>query len=329
MPPEKNDRPLRIDSLLKNIYENVRHPAAFSSAYKLYLAAKKKEPRITKKQVLDWLQRNKAYTLHRRVTSRFPRRPILVCGPFDQYQADLIDYQPLSYRNGGNKYLLTVIDCFSRYAVIVPVRRKTSQDVLASLKKAFQFMRIPRKMQTDEGKEFYNKEVGEYFKQHKINHFSTHTGLKAQMCERFNRTVRDKLLKYMTSRNTTRYIDAIPDLIHSYNSTPHSSLGKFFAPKDVNEENRRDVFEILYGDYLRKKNKIHKVQIGDKVRISKFRTAFTRKYVPNFSHELYVIAERLKTQPPMYKVFDPRKKEILSRSFYENEVQLFIPAEDG
>lgn len=317
--------------LLKNIYENVRHPASFSSPRKLFLAAKQVQPNITKKTVDNWLLRNKTYTLHRRATTRFHRRPVLVRGPFHQYQADLVDYQPLWHSNGGNRYLLTVIDCFSRYAVVVPIKRKTAQCLLEAFKKAFDFMKIPKKVQTDEGSEFYNSLVGNYFKQNKIIHFSTHTGLKAQMCERFNRTMRDKLLKYMTANKTLRYLNALPDLIYSYNATPHSSLGGYFAPKDVNEKNRDQVFNILYGAYLKKRKRKHNFEIGDTVRISNLQPAsekIRKKNAPNFSKELYKIAEKMDTQPPMYKVFDPREKEVLIRRYYETEVQPFVEEEE-
>lgn len=315
----------RVDKLLKSIYENVKHPDSFSSPFRLYQAAKKINSRIKIKHVREWLEGHRTYTLHRKVVTRFPRRKVLVRGPNHQYQADLMDYQAIARENDGFHYLLTVIDCFSRFATIIPIKNKTGPAVRDGLKKAFDFMGFPKKMQTDEGKEFYNHVVKYFFDQKKIIHFSTFQEVKASICERFNRTVRDKLKKYFTHKKTLRYLDILPDVIFSYNNKPHSTLGRLYAPSEVNEKNRQAVFDLMYGDYLRERKKNHKFFPGDKVRVSAYRETFRQRDKKNFSEEIFTVAECLDTKPPTYLLLDPEDEKVIQGAYYENQLQRWRP----
>jgi hypothetical protein len=175
--------PLRIDALLSRIYLDPANPASFSSPYKLYHAAKKLKPKITLKSVQNWLAGQKSYTLHRASKVNFPRRKVLVRGMHQQYQADLLDLQKLYHANSGTRFLLTVIDCFSRVGAAVPLRNKRAETVRDGFLKVFTEMKPPKKMQTDKGTEFYNSEVKSLFHKLGIIHFSTDQELKASMVE--------------------------------------------------------------------------------------------------------------------------------------------------
>ena len=274
----------------------------------------------------EWLRTRRSYTLHRAVTKRFPRRPVLVRGPFHQYQADLIDYVPLSRYNDGNKYLLNLIDCFSRFACLVPLKSKSGVNVARALGKAFNFMRPPRKLQTDLGTEFYNKHVKALLSSHQIMHFSTDQELKAQIAERFNRTVRDKIKKYMTFHRHLRYVDMLPDFLRAYNAEPHSSFEDKYAPKDIDDRNRDAVHELLYGDYLRAKRRRHKYAVGDKVRLAKYNCSFARNDATNFTEELFQIVDTLDTYPPTYRVLDLSDRTVIKGAFYERQLQPHVGA---
>ena len=79
---------------------------------------------------------------------------------------DLVDMQKLNRWNKGNKYLLTVIDVLSKYAWAVPIKSKRSQDMIRGLESIYQQAspRRPRREQTDQGKELYNRGVQAWFK---------------------------------------------------------------------------------------------------------------------------------------------------------------------
>jgi hypothetical protein len=304
---------------LKTIYEDPKHPYSFSSPYLLYQAAKKINSKIKLKHVKNWLNSQKSYTLYRNIINKFPRRKVLVPGIQHQFQADLLDYEPLKKENNNIRYLLTVIDCFSRKATAIPLKTKQGIVVLEGIKKAFKFLGIPNKLQTDLGTEFYNKNVQSFLGEKNVHHFSTDQELKAQMVERFNRTLREKIQKFMVSNNTLKYHHVLNDILEGYNNKIHSSL-KSFSPNQVTKKNEKQVHNILYSDYLKKKRKKHKFKINDSVRIAAYRTPFHKSYHKNFTEEVFLVTDTLYTKPSTYKLRD-QKNELLKGSFYEHQLQ--------
>lgn len=307
------------DQLLKKIYLDPKNPASFSSPYKLYKAAWKQNKNITLKGVEKWLESQDPYTLYRQKFEKFPRRKVITPGVGYQFQADLLDYQALSKSNNKIRFLLTVIDCFSRFALAVPLKSKQGKEVCEALKTAFSSMGKPVKLQTDKGSEFYNSHVKSLLKKLNIHHFSTDQELKAQIVERFNRTLREKIQKFLVSKKTSKYVDVLPDILFGYNSSVHSSLEKF-APKDVNKKNEEEVHKIQYGDYLMQKPKRHKYDLGDTVRIETYRGVFKKTYHKNFTDEIFLIADLLKTNPPTYRIKDT-EENVLPGLFYEEQLQ--------
>lgn len=315
-------RPRRFNALLSSIYENPKAAASFGSPYRLYQAAKERDRQLTLKDVHKWLSTRDAYTKHRETKIRFPRRKILCRSINYLWQADLVDYEPIADVNSGTRYLMTVIDCFSRYAVAVPMKNK---DMRTSTQAFLKVMRAtkskPKKLQTDRGSEFKNKLFKKMLREHKIHLYHTHTEIKAAIVERFNRTLRSRIQKFMVTNNTLRYIDVLPDLVLGYNKTIHSSLEKY-SPEQVTKKNEREVFNIQYGEYLAKRKKLHKLNIGDKVRITLYRSIFKKGHEQNFSDELYTIVDTLFTQPPTYILKSDIDGEIVKAPFYEEEIQL-------
>ena len=102
----------------------MKNPASFSSPWKLYKAAKKEDSSITLMQVEHFLESQKSYTLHRHFNSRFRQWKVLGHGVRYQFQADLIDYAPLKRENGGMTFLLSIIDVFLWYAMLIPIKNK-------------------------------------------------------------------------------------------------------------------------------------------------------------------------------------------------------------
>ena len=311
-----------LDKLFESIYENPEHPDSFSSPYRLFRAAKLRNKKVKLSDVEDWLSGQDAYTLHRRVKDTFVRRPVLVRGPFHQYQADLVDYQPISKENSGHRYVLTAIDCFSRLAAAVPIKSKHASVMVPALKKAFTNLKsFPKKLQTDKGTEFYNSEVKSFLRKNNIGHFSTDQELKAQIVERFNRTLREKLQRYMVANNTLRYVKVMPSFIRGYNNSPHSCFDRKYSPAQVNARNYKQLHQIMYGDYLAKKAKRHKFRIGDKIRIASYRKLFRKTRDSTFTRNTFEIVDLLNTNPPTYRIKDLKDGELIDGAFYEEQMQ--------
>lgn len=315
----------RFENILDKIYNNPKHPASFSSPYKLWIAAHKKNVKISLEFVKEWLQSQNSYTLHREVRREFPRRKVIVSGVGIQYQADLVDFAPIKKENLGYRYLLTMIDCFSRKAIAIPMKSKTAESSISALKKAFKFLGAPQKLQTDQGSEFFAEKVKRYFKDTvRIKHFHSKSKMKASIVERFNRTLRSKIVKYMVAKESLTYVGALPDIIEGYNASVHSALEKY-SPNDVNKRNEKEIFEIQYREYLNKRKANRKFQIGDSVRIATSRTPFKKGHHRNFSVELYEVVDTLNTQPNTYRVKNQSKSTAVEGMFYEEQLQKAKP----
>jgi len=211
------------------------------------------------------LARNDAYTLHKSARVLFRRRKTYSKGPGDLFQIDLADLVNISSRNDGYRYLLTCIDVFTKRAWAVPTKTKTSREVTRAFEKILTDGYKPNMVQSDKGTEFLNSTFQSMLKRHDIKFYtSENEDIKAAVVERFNRTMKTKMYRYFTARNTRRYVDVLPDLLHSYNHTYHRSIG--MAPVEVDDTNEHLVRVRLYP--LKPKSYKWKYDVGDRVRIT-------------------------------------------------------------
>jgi len=176
-----------------------------------------------------------AYTLHKPRKIRFPRRKTYSKGIGDLFQIDLVDLSSLSPFNDGMRYLLTCIDVFTKRAWAVPAARKSARDVVEAFEKVLADQKCTM-VQSDKGTEFLNSSFQSMLKRHRIKFYtSENEDLKAAVVEGFNRTLKEKMFRYFTYKNTRRYTDVLEDLLHSYNNTYHRSIG--MSPLEVNRDN--------------------------------------------------------------------------------------------
>lgn len=139
-------------------------------------------------------KRNVVQELHKPARRHFIRRRVVIKGLDDLWQADLVEMIPYNRENNKHNYLLTVIDTFSKYAWAVPLKNKSASSATAAMKSISDSShRMPENLQTDDGKEFFNKIFQDLMRTHNINHYSTYSTLKASIVERFNRTLKEKM----------------------------------------------------------------------------------------------------------------------------------------
>jgi hypothetical protein len=254
-----------------------------------------------------------ANELHRPVVKRFPKRRVYVKGIDDIWAADLADMQAFAEYNNGVKYLLTVIDVFSKYGWIVPLKQKTGIAVAAAFETILMSGRKPGKVWVDKGKEFYNKNVRKLFQLYSIENDE-----KSSVIERWNRTMKDKMYKYFTANSTRKYIDVLGDMVARYNNARHSSI-KMTPIEASKQQNESTVYRNLYPD-INDEPPVHKLAIGDKVRITKKKRTFEKGYTARWTEEMFTISQLQYTNPPTYKITDYNGEEI-EGSFYEQELQ--------
>ena len=187
---------------LSDYYFNTKSPVAFTSPLALYREAKKRYPSLIFHQVKTWLQSKDTYILHKPVRYNFPRNRVIVTGIDDQWQADLVDVSSLAHFNKGYKFLLTCIDVFSKFAWVVPLKSKTGESLVNGFQSILDFGRSPEKLQTDKGTEFLNRNFQSLLKESSIHFFTTNSELKESVVERFNRTLKTRMWKHFTAKNT-------------------------------------------------------------------------------------------------------------------------------
>lgn len=259
--------------------------------------------------------------LHRPARRNYPRRKVIIKGLDDLWQADLAEFTTYSRENKGNKYILMVIDCFSKFVWAVGVKNKSAGDVAKAMNKILQqgsssSSRKPKNLQTDAGKEFYNSEFKKLMQKHDINHYSTYSTKKASIVERVIRTIKEKLYKRFSLRGNYKWIDILPTIIDEYNNTKHRTIRK--KPSDVTRDNEKQLLNSAYNNI--KIQGVGRLKVGDIVRISKHKSVFDKGYTPNWSTELFKIIKTNLTNPATYMLEDMQGKPILG-SFYEPELQ--------
>lgn len=257
--------------------------------------------------------------IHRNARKNFRRCPVILKGINDLWQADLIDMQKFSAVNNGHKYILVVVDCFTKYAWVVAVKTKKKVEIMQAFEKIMASGHIPVNLQTDMGKEFYNDVFLQLTKAKHINHYSTYSTKKASIVERLIRTLKGKLYKHFSLLGNYKWIGKpLNNIVKTYNETVHRTTK--FKPSDVNCTNehvvRENILKIQNKSILKK----IKLKIGDCVRISKHKSAFKKGFTPNWSTELFKIVKVKNTTPVTYHIEDSYKNIILG-SFYEQELQ--------
>ena len=177
----------RLKETLHEIYYDPAQPGSYGGVNQLLRAAKKVLPATEREQVEDWLAEQDTYTLHKPVRHNFLRRRVVVGGIDHQWQADLVDVSQLKKDNQGYCFQLTVIDVFSKYAWVAPLRRKMQRLVADAFISIFEEGRKPPVLQTDQGTEFKNVTVQKLLKEEGVHFFTTYNvETKANVVERFN-----------------------------------------------------------------------------------------------------------------------------------------------
>ena len=207
-----------------------------------------------------------ANELHKPIIKKFNKRKVYSSFRDNIWGVDLADMQLLSKFNKGFRFLLCVIDIFSKYAWVVPLKDKKGANIV----NAFQIIlnesnRKPNKIWVDKGSEFYNNSFKKWLKDNDIETYTANNEGKSVIAERFIRTLKNKIYKYMTSISKNAYIDKLDDIVKKYNNTYHTSIK--MKPVDVKDN--------TYIDFKKEVNdKNPKLKVGDHVRILKFKNIF-------------------------------------------------------
>lgn len=236
----------------------------------------------------------------------------------EQWQIDLMDMTWLNKSNDKYKYLLNVIDCLSRFAWSIPLKSKNASEVENALENLFK-TRKPIKIQSDQGKEFVNSKLVALFNKYNIKFFTATDGvIKCAIVERFNRTLRSRIYRFLFQNSSHRYIDALPKLIDSYNNSYHRIIR--MTPQEVNKENVKQVIINIRKSHPKVTSKQKPFKVDDLVYIARGKGIFEKGATRNFQEEIFKIVKVKKTpQGYIYKLTDLDDEPITS-VFYHYEL---------
>lgn len=271
--------------------------------------------------------RSREYTeakeLHRAVIKKFPKRKIVTTCIDDLWAADLVIMDRYVKENDGYRYMLNVIDTFSKYAWSEPLTRKSGQHVADAFETIIRRAEktghnAPNLLHVDKGREFVNKDFKQLLETYGIKMYHTENEEKSAIVERFNRTLNERMKVQFEMRHTFRWIDTVQDLLRQYNTAVHRTIR--MRPSDVDkscEPRLQNLYESMQPTTTVRKAKL---SVGDRVRIVAKKDTFANKYSRNWNREIFVVSKLLNTAPITYRIKDSDGEEILG-SFYERELQ--------
>ncbi|KAH7715381.1 Y26D4A.11 protein [Aphelenchoides avenae] len=197
--------------------------------------------------------------------------------------------------------------------------------MISAFERLFKRARVlPWRIVTDQGLEFTAAAVRRYFKEKDVlAHCTyTHPTVHAGVVERANRTIKERLYRYFSERNTTRWVDVVQQVVDAINRSVCRSTG--VAPRDVTFANAASLRARLYGNEAgaipKNRGTAPSLKVGDYVRIEKNKQVFEKGYLPRFTDELFVVTKvRLTPRPATFALRD-ESGEPVRGWFYANEL---------
>lgn len=275
---------------------------------------------ITEKDVSLFLSGNKTNNSFRIPQINAVVQPIISSKPKERYEIDLIDLEKFAFFNDNNKYCLCVIDHFSKYSWVFPIKTKGEKNICDCLESIFKVYPC-NILHSDNGTEFKNKSLSNLCSKYQIKQiFGTPYHPQSQGCiERFNQTLKNLIKRYLFAAQTKNYTGALPSLIQNYNNSIHSTIkdtpfNVFFGKSD----NNKIKSNIISASNKFKTDITLNYKIGDFVRIYK---PNDNKFKSQWSNEIYEIQN---VGDKMYTVFN-KDLNIKTRKFFNQVIKVNTP----
>lgn len=256
--------------------------------------------------------------------------PYFVHGRNLLWQADLVDLHKPKGQKGRHAFVLTVIDVFSRKADAELVYDKSGTKVTNAFRKIGErWGEFPVRLQTDKGKEFFNRIFTQFLKSKNVTHFYVSSKFKAAVVESFNRRFQKLFYLYKQGNPHSASKKLVKWVIHNYNRLPHRYHG--FRPIDIEGDLADQVLRVKVAERrgeiskkAEKNKKPFKFKIGQTVRTTRLKKTFFKGYRGVFTEEIFVVSDRFRRKPHvdvnLYRLQDLRRRPIVNSIYYEKEL---------
>jgi hypothetical protein len=265
--------------LLQNLYNDAS--LGLTTGQKLYNHLKANgETGYTLTKINEFL---KSLEVNQVLTKRRGNISFVAEGPLEQFQIDLV-YMPKSWFNNGFKYIFCCVDVFSKKADMIPLKDREQTTTTKAFEKILNNLGIPKTIYSDQGSEFKNASFQKLLDKHNIQIIFA-LG-HASFVESFNKTMKNRMMKYMKLKNTDNWSKIVSPVLDAYNNSPHSTTK--IAPNKVNKDNE---IQVLMNITKRaKKGTYPKLEVGDNVRVPVIHKQ-KKGYKDSFSMEMHKIED--------------------------------------
>ena len=314
-----------LKARIKRAYVTPGHPVAYSAPARVA-----KHFHISQNEARAVLEEIEGYRLHREYKKPRVYNPYFVHGRREQVQADLFDISKIARHNNGINFCLLLIDIFTKYIWLYPVRNKGAIAMRAAMEQWLRDVGAkPEKFVTDQGNEFTNQQVQQLLRQNNIHWFPALGTVKAAIAERANRSIQYIIYKHLTENETLKYIDVLPQLVQTYNTRGHRTL-EGMSPQEAdrpeNENHIRAIFHQRFYERGMHRRTSLPLKVGDLVRVkteAKKISSSTRGYAEQFHGKYYKIRRINRTLPiALYYLRDFDTGDLIEGGFYKEELQL-------
>ena len=276
---------------------------------------------LYKKYWKSYLQSKNPYNITLGTKKRFKRLKYITAKLNFNFQIDIaymtqLNGYKLSSKNDDYKYLLVIQDILSRFIWVFPLRSKSSNEVCQKFKDFYKTIATKGiQIFSDKGTEF-KKCLSLFFKQKNIRHYhGQNETIKAALCERSIRTLKQYIWRYIEHTKNLKYIDVLPKIVQTINSNIHSRLG--FAPSEITNLHVPYIFENFHKLSIPPENRFKQY---DTVHISKLSNFLgVKETFSKFSNEIFIVDKIHRTNPLQYSLKDFDGQKIIGR-FYEPEL---------
>jgi hypothetical protein len=275
---------MKSQEIIKKYYYNPS--TGFQSANKLYKKIHEKYPGISLKQIKDFISEQSTHQIHAPQKIPLSEYNQIRAPSLGELQLDLLDLSNYKRHNNGYRYILVVIDIYSRYSWVRPLKQKTGQEVSREMKiitseitkhniNIWSFV-------MDTGKEFDNSTFNKYYSTVKMFRKSPDIHNSTGIVERRNSYIRSVLQKYFTAYHTLKWIDTLQNINDNVNNTINRTTKH--TPLDI--WNGREKNDEVVRDPPTQYN------VGDHVRLLQNQKNFSKNPTGLFSNEVYIIIEK-------------------------------------